>query len=99
MDKAVDSYCQYDKISLSGDFNFEMSEVCLDPFLYQHNLKNLVKVDTWFKSVTVRSRTYLFLTNQVFSFQNTINFATGLFEFYKLVLTVLKFFKEKTKAN
>ena len=32
----------------------------------------------------------LFLTNQVFSFQNIINIATGLSDFHKFVFTVLK---------
>ena len=43
LDKALETYCQYDKILLSGDFNSETSEVCLDAFLNQHDLKNLVK--------------------------------------------------------
>ena len=37
--------------------------------------------------------------NQVFSFQNTVNVATGLYDFHKLVLTVLEtnFSKKKLK--
>ena len=50
LDKALDAYCQYDKQLLSGDFNSEISEVCLDSFLYQRDLKNLVKEKTFFKS-------------------------------------------------
>ena len=42
---------------------------------------------------------YLFLTNQVVSFQNTINVAAGLSDFHKLIFTVLKtsFSKNKPK--
>ena len=42
LDKALDICCQYDKI-LSGDFNSDSLEVCLDLFLYKHDFKNLVK--------------------------------------------------------
>ena len=41
----------------------------------------------------------LFLTNQVFSFQNTINVATGLSNFHKYVLTVLKTSFSKSKLE
>ena len=42
---------------------------------------------------------YIFLTNQVFSFQNTKNVATGLSDFHNLVLTVLKTSFSKTKPK
>ena len=41
----------------------------------------------------------LFLTNQVFSFQNTINVATGLSNSHKYVLTVLKISFSKNKLE
>ena len=40
------------KILLSGDFNSEISEVRLDSFLNQHDLKNLVEEKTCFKSAS-----------------------------------------------
>ena len=45
------------------------------------------------------SYTDIFFTNQVFSFQNIINVATGLSVFHELILTVLKtrFSKNKPK--
>ena len=39
LDKGLDTYCQYDNILLSDDFNSETSEVCLDSFLYQNDIK------------------------------------------------------------
>ena len=99
LDKVLDTYCQYDNILLSGDLNSETLEVCLDSFLYQHDLKNLVKEKTCFKSVSNPSWIDIFLMNQVFSFPNTINVATGLSGFHKLVLAVLEtsFSKNKPK--
>ena len=43
LDKAVHVYSHYEKILLVGDFNAEISKFCLDSFLYQHELKNLLK--------------------------------------------------------
>ena len=69
MDKVRVTYCQYYKVSLSDDFNSEVSEVCLDSFPSQHDLKNLVKEKTCFKSVSNSSCIDLFLTNEVFYLQ------------------------------
>ena len=50
LDKAIDVYSHYEKVSVVGEFNAEISEVCLDSFLYQHELKNLVKEKKRFES-------------------------------------------------
>lgn len=52
LDKALETYCQYDKILLSSDFSSEVSEIRLDSFLYQYNIRNLVKERTCLKSVS-----------------------------------------------
>ena len=62
LDKAIDVYSHYEKVLLAGDFNAEISEFCLDSFLYQHELKNLVKEKTCFKNVSNPSCIDLFLT-------------------------------------
>ena len=36
LDKAIDTYNNYEKILLIGDFNAETSEACLESFLYEH---------------------------------------------------------------
>ena len=43
LDKVLDSCSSYDRIVLIGDFNSEDHETCMETFLYQHNLKNIVK--------------------------------------------------------
>ena len=40
LDKAINVYSHYQKVLLVGDFDAEISEVCIDSFLYQHELKN-----------------------------------------------------------
>ena len=45
-------YSYYDKILLTGDFNAEIHDDYLQSFLYQHELKSLVKEKTCFKSIS-----------------------------------------------
>ena len=42
LNKALDYYSSYDRIVLI-DFNSEDRETCMETFLYQHNLTNIVK--------------------------------------------------------
>ena len=46
LDKAIDTYNNYDKIQLIGDFNAETTEPCLESFLYEHHLQDLIKENT-----------------------------------------------------
>ena len=56
----------------------------------EHNIGNLVKEKTCFKSSTNPSCIDLFLTNYPLSFQNTCTITTGLSDFHKMVITVMK---------
>ena len=87
---ALDVYCNYEKCLLVGDFNIEEDEHCLCDFLYEYNAKNLVKEKTCFKSLENLSCIDLFLTNSHQSFQNTTTISTGLSDFHKMVVTVMK---------
>ena len=87
---ALDVYCSYENFLLVGDFNVEEEESCLKEFLFQYNAKNLVKEKTCFKSIDSPSCIDLFLTNSYRNFQNTTAIATGLSDFHKMVVTVLK---------
>ena len=90
LDKAIDTYNNYDKILLIGDFNAEKTEPCLESFLYEHDLQNLVKENTCFKSAENPSCIDLILTNRNMFFQNTITVFADISDFHKLVLNVLK---------
>ena len=80
----------YDRYMLIGDFNAEDSEPCLGNFLFEHNAKNIVKDYTCFKSTENPSCIDLIITNNPSSFQNTTVVSTGLSDFHKMVVTVLK---------
>ena len=87
---ALDVYSNYEKILLAGDFNIEEEESCLKNFLYEHNFKNIVKQKTCFKSIDNPSCIDLFITNCYNSFQNTTVISTGLSDFHKMIVTVMK---------
>ena len=99
LDKAIDTYNNYEKVLLIGDFNAETTEPCLESFLYEHDLQNLVKENTCFKSVENPSCIDLILINCNMSFQNTTTVFAGISDFHKLVLTVLKISFTKNKPK
>ena len=55
-----------------------------------HELWNLVKEKSCFKTMQNPGYIDLLLTNNVYAFQQTIAICTGLSDFHNLVLTVLK---------
>ena len=98
--KALDIYSnKYDKFLLIGDFNAEVGETHLDNFLKDNDAKNIVKVKTCFKNIENPSCIDLFITNSVNSFQNTTSISTGLSDFHKMVVTVLKTTFQKSKPR
>ena len=49
LDKALDVYCNYEKVVLVGDFNAKIAEMYLGNFLFQHELQSINKESTCFK--------------------------------------------------
>ena len=89
--QAIDIYStDYGKYIFTGDFNTEENEVAIKKFLVVHGLKNLVNVTTCFKSLEKPRCIDLFLTNNYRSFLNTRALSSGLSDFHKLVVTVMK---------
>ena len=72
IDKALDTYSNYDNVLLAGDFNAEDDGSCLSTFLYQHDLYNLVKVGPCFKNSSQSLSIDLFLTTKNTNFQNIV---------------------------
>ena len=99
LDKAFSAYSSYEKRLLIGDFNTEISELRIDFFVYRHELHNLVKEKTYFKSLDKPSCIYLILTNNAMAFQNTTTVFTSLSDFHELSLTVLKISITKSKTQ
>ena len=92
-------YSNYEKFLLAGDFNVEERELFVREFLYEYNAKNLVKQNTCFKNIGNPSCIDIFLTNCCQSFQNTTAISTGLSDFHKMVVTVMKTAFPKAKPK
>ena len=82
-----------------GDFNAEDTEPILPEFLEQYKAKNIMKNKTCFKNPDRTTCIDLFLTDSPHSFQNTMTISTGLSDFYKIIIIVLKFSFAKLKAG
>ena len=71
----------------------------MQDFLEEFNAKNLVRGNTCFKNMNNPSCIDLFITNSCNSFQNTTNISTGLSDFHKMIVTVLKTTFPKAKPK
>ena len=88
---------QYERFLCIGDFNSEITEFAMKNFCDIYHLKNLVNVPTCYKNPLKPSCIDLFLTNCSRSFQDTQVIETGLSDFHKMNITVLKMFFSKQK--
>ena len=79
-----------------GDFNSEFSE---NPFCNVNSLKTLNRGPTCFKNPSNPSCIDLFLTNRQQGFQQTHAIETGISDFHKMVVTVMKTHYKKQKAK
>ena len=96
---ALDVYSNYDKFLLAGDFNTDENNKFLEEFLDEFHAKNLVKEPTCYKNPANPSCIDLFITNSPRSFQKTTTISTGLSDFHKMIITVLKTTFPKSKPK
>ena len=80
----------YDQILLMGDFNSEPHDHFLMDLCDVYNLNNLIKVPTCFKNLEKLTSIDLMLTNSYRSFQSSWAIETGLSDFQKMIVTILK---------
>ena len=88
---------QYERLLCIGDFNSEITKFTMKNFCDIYHLKNLVNVPTCYKNPLKTSCIDLFLPNCSCSFQDTQVTETGLSDFHKMNITVLKMFFSKQK--
>ena len=84
---------------LLGDLNVKSSDPVLNDFCKVYNFFYLVKEPRCFKNPYNPSCIDLFLTNHPRSFQNTLTKETGISNFHKMVITVMKVFYKKTETK
>ena len=90
---------KYDNIIIIGDLNTETSEPSLNEFCQTYNLEGIVSQPTCFKNPKNTSCINLILTNKQERYLKTKTVETGLSDFHKMVISVIKtrFKKEKLK--
>ena len=64
-----------------------------------YNLKNLIKVPTCFKNPEKPTSIDLMLTKSYRSFQNSCTIETGLSDFHKMIVTILKTYFQKKEPK
>ena len=100
LSKNLDFYSsKYENFIVIGDFNAEMTNSYLEEFCAFYNLKNLIKQPTCFKNLENPTCIDYILTNLPKSFHSSSVFETGLSDFHKLTLTILKVFHAKHKPK
>ena len=86
----IDFYSsKYHNILTLGDFNMEITNENLISLIDSHNLYNLIKGPTCFKSKKGTSIDLL-LTNRKHSFFNTKTFETGMSDHHLMIYTIFK---------
>ena len=83
---------KYDNGFLMGDFNADKNNTSLKDFCQLYNLKHLMKVHLIKENPSIID---LMLTNSPYSYQNSCAIETGLSDFHKMTVTVLKTFFQK----
>ena len=90
---------KYENIVLMGDFNAEPTDTALSDFCEIYNLKNVIKDKTYFKNLNKPSCIDLVITNRPKSFQNSMVIETGLSDFHKTCITIMKMYYSKQKPT
>ena len=89
----------YDNILLLGDFNAEVETNFLKEFCDLYGMKSLIRIPTCYKNPANSTCIDLMLTNSNRSFQNSCTIETGLSDFHKMIVTVLKIYFQKREAK
>ena len=82
-----------------GDFNVEPNDANMKDFCQIYGCKNIVKDKTCFKNPINPTYIDLIITNRPKSFQQSEVIETGLSDFHKMSLTVMKVFYNKQKPK
>ena len=82
-----------------GDFNVEPNDATMKHFCQIYGCKNIVIVKTSFKNPINPTCIDLIITNKPKSFQESEVIETGLSDFHKMSLTVMKLFNNKQKTK
>ena len=100
LSKSVDSLLwKYENIFLLGDFNSCMDDSPMIGFCETYKLRNLVKHTNCFENLENPSCIDFLLTSKPLSFQTTTAIETGLSDFHKIIVAVMKMHFPKMKPR
>ena len=89
--KSIDSLSsKYDNFVLLDDFNSCMEDFPVKTFGENYKLRNLIKEPSCLKNPDSSTCIDLILTNKPLSFKNTYVIETGLSEFHRMIVAVMK---------
>ena len=91
---------KYENIIIIGDFNSEPKESAMIDFCQPYKMENLINNFTCYKNPNKPTCIDLMLTNKPRSFKNSSVLETGLSDFHKMTLTVMRahFVKQTPKV-
>ena len=87
----------YENLIIVGDFNVCVEEICMSRFRDTFGLKSLIKEATCYKNPENSSSIDLILTNNLGSFQNSCLIETGVSDFHRMAVTIMKTSFERLK--
>ena len=90
---------EYKHVILVENFKVETKELCMQSFHELYGLRNLISEPTCYKNPEKPSSIDLILTNSSSSFQNSRAIETGLSDFHKMTITVMKTTFQKLKPK
>ena len=100
LSKSLDIYSsEFDHVIVLGDFNVGIDNNEMKDFCLNYNLKSLICVPTCYKNTDNPSCIDLVLTNSPGSFQSSCAIETGLSDFHKMMVTVMKTSFQKLKPR
>ena len=85
----------YHNLLVLGDFNIESTEQPMKDFRLIYDCKNIIRIKTCHNNPGTQKSIDLKMTNTPKSFQNSQEIKTGISNFHKMCLTVLKVFYTK----
>ena len=90
---------RYENVIIMGDFNTEPTERAMREFMNIYDLKNLIKGSTCYKYPDKPSCIDLILTNKSRTFHSSHIIETGISDFHKMTVSVMKVHFKKQKSN
>ena len=100
LSKSLDLFTtKYERLLFLGDFNAGMEDSSIKIFCSNFNLTSMINKPTCYKNPDKPTCIDLILTNCPGSFQNSCVIETGLSDFHKMIVTVMKTFYQKIASR